>query len=135
MSKRYFSLAEANALLPHLEPMVRNLRDLKLELDNKYYALQQAKFAAGVSHLQGHNSFFAQEAELEFLIFHAQSLLDQIHSTGVEIKEIETGLLDFYSMLNGEEILLCWRLGEDQIRYWHGVHEGFQGRKPIFFDF
>jgi len=136
MTKRYFSLGEANALLSYLEPMMRSLQDLKREIDTKYDALQMAKYEAGVPHLQGHDAFFAQEAALEFLIYNAQSLLDQIHATGVEVKDIEMGLLDFYSLIDeDEEVLLCWRLGEQEIRYWHGVHEGFQSRKPIFFDF
>ena len=56
---------------------------------------------------------------------------EQIDAAGAQIKSLEEGLLDFPSMRDGEDVLLCWKLGEDEIRYWHGVEEGFAGRKPL----
>jgi hypothetical protein len=47
------------------------------------------------------------------------------------VKDLDTGLLDFPAILNDEEVYLCWRLGEDRIRFYHGIHEGFAGRKPL----
>jgi hypothetical protein len=55
----------------------------------------------------------------------------EIDAAGAQIKSLEEGLLDFPSRREGEEVLLCWKLGEDEIRYWHGVDEGFAGRKPL----
>jgi len=60
-----------------------------------------------------------------------QRALETIQATGCLVKDLEMGLLDFPAILNDEEVLLCWRLGEDRIRYYHGVNEGFQGRKPL----
>ena len=60
-----------------------------------------------------------------------QSALEQIQATGCIVKDIEMGLLDFPSRLNGQEVYLCWRLGEDRIRFYHRQDEGFAGRKPI----
>jgi hypothetical protein len=60
-----------------------------------------------------------------------QGALENIHSTGCIVKDLNAGLLDFPSRLNNEEVYLCWRLGEDRIRFYHRQDEGFAGRKPI----
>ena len=60
-----------------------------------------------------------------------QHVLENIMATGCLVKDLEMGLLDFPSILNDEEVLLCWRLGEDRIRFYHGMNEGFAGRKPL----
>lgn len=132
-AKRYFTVQEANALVPELESVLRELQGMKREIQRRHQQLQEAKlqFAGTVS--VSSDAFFAEEAELEFLIFSANSLLGQIGGTGVEIKDIDTGLCDFYALREGVEVLLCWRLGEPEIRYWHGLYEGFIGRRPIDF--
>ncbi len=56
---------------------------------------------------------------------------DLISEAGAQVKSLEDGLLDFPSKRNGEDVLLCWKLGEEEIQYWHGADEGFAGRKPI----
>ena len=60
-----------------------------------------------------------------------QSSLERIHSMGCIVKDLDIGLLDFPSRLNNEDVYLCWRLGEDRIRFYHRQDEGFAGRKPI----
>ncbi|HKO03151.1 MAG TPA: DUF2203 domain-containing protein [Candidatus Acidoferrales bacterium] len=60
-----------------------------------------------------------------------QRALESIQATGCLVKDLEVGLLDFPAILNDEEVLLCWRLGEDRIRYYHSVDEGFSARKPL----
>jgi len=57
--------------------------------------------------------------------------LDAIQELGVLVKDLDTGLVDFPSVRDGEEVLLCWRLGEDEVAYWHGYEDGFAGRRPI----
>ena len=57
--------------------------------------------------------------------------MEQIQAAGVLVKDLDQGLLDFPSLREGEEILLCWHVGEGDIKYWHGLEEGFAGRKPI----
>ena len=57
--------------------------------------------------------------------------LERIHSTGCIVKDLEVGLLDFPARIDGEEVYLCWKLGEDRIRFYHRQDEGFAGRKPI----
>jgi hypothetical protein len=57
--------------------------------------------------------------------------VEGITELGVQVKDLDRGLVDFPSLRDGEEVLLCWHVGEDEIRYWHGVAEGFAGRKPL----
>lgn len=73
------------------------------------------------------------------LIAHAQGLYDAVRSTvdaierlGAEVKDIESGLIDFYSLRDGtQEVLLCWRLGEREITHYHDLQSGFSGRQPV----
>ncbi len=57
--------------------------------------------------------------------------IDSIHRKGEELKDIDLGLVDFPAVINGEEVLLCWKRGEETITHYHGLHDGFAGRKPI----
>jgi hypothetical protein len=61
----------------------------------------------------------------------AKDALAEIDSIGVQVKDIDIGLLDFPCEVEGQIILLCWKMGETSITYWHGTEEGFAGRKPI----
>ena len=72
-----------------------------------------------------------QRLERNRLAESIQAALERIQSTGCVVKDIEVGLLDFPARMNGEDVYLCWRLGEDRIRFYHRQDEGFSGRKPI----
>jgi hypothetical protein len=72
-----------------------------------------------------------QRLERSRLAESIQSALEQIQATGCVVKDLEVGLLDFPARINGEAVYLCWRLGEDRIRFYHSQDEGFSGRKPI----
>ena len=60
-----------------------------------------------------------------------QQTIEKIQEFGCVVKDLDIGLIDFPTLLNGEEVYLCWKLGEPGIQFWHGVDEGFRGRKPI----
>ncbi len=64
-----------------------------------------------------------------------KSSVDDLQSTGVLIKDLDTGLVDFPTLLHGEEVYVCWQFGEKDVNFWHGVHEGFAGRREIDRDF
>ncbi|UJF34447.1 DUF2203 domain-containing protein [Paenibacillus hexagrammi] len=132
MSIKYFSLQEANALIPEMDRQLQAIQALKKQFDMKYSELRRSKeLHAGIQGSNGEDLFFVQEAELEFIQIEARSLIQSFQLQGVELKDIDTGLIDFPAMIDGEEVLLCWKQGEDAIRYYHGVHDGFAGRKPI----
>lgn len=132
--KRYFTVEEANRQLPTIEPLLISLQNLKEGLSAKNRELKAAKAAIGMA--AAPDAFFSEEAEIEFLLLQANGLVGKVHELGAEIKNIDLGLIDFYTIMEGQEAYLCWKLGEPhQIQFWHGLHEGFAGRKPVtFFD-
>jgi hypothetical protein len=127
--KRYFSIEEANRQLPLIEPFLLILQNLKREINLKHRRLQLAKEAVGATSDQ--HSFFADEAEIEFLMMQANYCIERISDYGAELKDVDSGLIDFYTIVEGEEAFLCWKLGEGEIHFWHGLHDGYAGRKSI----
>jgi hypothetical protein len=74
---------------------------------------------------------FRLETELEFLQMEAKTLMASIELKGAELKDLDLGLVDFPGIVDGEEVLLCWRMGEPHIAYYHGLTEGYRGRRPL----
>jgi hypothetical protein len=72
-----------------------------------------------------------QRAEIETHLKLARESIAEIDSIGVQVKDIDAGLLDFPCNLDGEVVLLCWRMGETSIEHWHTMDSGFQGRQPV----
>lgn len=64
-----------------------------------------------------------------------EAAMKRLHALGVQVKDLQMGLVDFPALYRGREVLLCWRLGEPDIAWWHGTEEGFRGRKPVDEDF
>jgi hypothetical protein len=129
---KLFSLDEANALLPRLEPLMHRLREMRQELRRHQQAV--AEFQARASRNGGGSAggqFAHAKAETERLAAQIHEGVRQIESWGCVVKDLDLGLVDFLWRRGREEVFLCWRLGERDIRFWHGLHEGFAGRKPI----
>jgi hypothetical protein len=127
MSDRTFTLDEAQALLPVLESLLRaaiQAKKLMDEVDAEMQALHHRMFleVLPLARRKGERSRAEQGAK---------DALAEIDSMGVQVKDLGIGLLDFPCEVEGQKILLCWKLGEKAIAYWHGVEEGFAGRKPI----
>jgi len=72
-----------------------------------------------------------RKAEREKAIQHAKDAVAEIHATGVQVKDLDIGLLDFPCRVDGEIVLLCWKMGEPTITHWHSTEEGYSGRRPI----
>jgi hypothetical protein len=68
---------------------------------------------------------------LDALVQRAKDALEEIDAIGVQVKDLDTGLLDFPCLLEGETVLLCWKRGEERIEFWHRIEDGFAGRQPI----
>jgi hypothetical protein len=133
MSDRTFTLDEAQSLLPVLESLLRNTitsKKLMEEVDGEMQALSQRIFVNGGTRVDvvatAHRK--AQRAKAEQ---RAKDALAEIDSIGVQVKDLDIGLLDFPCEVDGEIVLLCWKMGEPSISHWHGTTEGFAGRKPI----
>lgn len=132
MTRKYFSLAEANALLPSVRADLEALKKIKRELEHKFYSLHKLQSAPTDNQQAGSDDpFFKLECEIEFLQMEAHTHVSNVHRLGAELKDVGIGLVDFPALMNGAEVLLCWRLGEEQISFYHSRENGFMGRKPI----
>lgn len=132
MVEREFTLEEANAAVVELRPVVQRM----VEHGRKLAAAQREQREL-VTRIAG-NGGDMQPSDLRELAETIQGEADaiaacaqEIDAAGAQIKSLEEGLLDFPSRREGEQVLLCWKLGEDEIRFWHGIDEGFAGRKPL----
>jgi hypothetical protein len=133
MPNRSFTLQEAQGLLPILESLLRTAIDGKKlieEVDAEMQEVAHRVFLNGgtllnIIHLAH------RKAQREKAIQRAKDAVAEIHATGVQVKDLDIGLLDFPCIVDRETLLLCWKLGEKKITHWHGTTEGFAGRKPI----
>lgn len=133
MAERTFTLDEAQDLLPVLESLLRTALDGKKfveSVDTELQELAHRVFLRG-GILVNIVGMARRKAEREKTIQRVKDALAEIDATGVQVKDLEIGLLDFPCEVDGQTVLLCWKLGEKGITHWHGVSEGFAGRKPI----
>ncbi|HEY1410107.1 MAG TPA: DUF2203 domain-containing protein [Promineifilum sp.] len=122
---RYFTVDEANALLPELEPLVGRLLELRAKVSTD--GREMGELLADL-----HSDVGGPVAsELVRSFDEIDTLVSQIASYGCVLKSLEAGLLDFLSEREGRDVYLCWRYGEPSIRYFHELHTGFQGRRPL----
>ena len=129
---RYFTPDEANAALEEVRPLAERLvahRRSMLEAQARQEALGQRIAANGGGIDPGEPAGAAEEVERAMEAI--AELVDEIQALGAQVKDLDTGLLDFPTLREGEEALLCWRVGEEDIRYWHGLDDGFAGRQPL----
>lgn len=130
---RTFTLAEAETLLPVLESLLRSAIESKSlieEVDGEMQALANRIFVNGGT-LVDVPKVARRKAEREKALQKAKDVVAEIDATGVQVKDLDIGLLDFPCVVGEEIILLCWKLGEKGITHWHSQEEGFAGRKPI----
>ncbi|MBZ5515577.1 MAG: DUF2203 domain-containing protein [Acidobacteriia bacterium] len=133
MADRYFKREEAEELLPLIDHCLRQARDSKERVEGLDRELAQASariMALGGS-LPAYRKLVATREQREKLVAQLQEAMNQIQETGCLVKDLDEGLVDFPTLREGEEVYLCWKLGEERIGYWHGVEEGFAGRKPL----
>lgn len=130
---KIFTLREAQALVPKLEPLLRTAVKAKAEVKEVDEELQG--LAARITMSGGMEIDAGGVAEMKVRKMGAfqalQRCVEEIEDTGCLLKDLEQGLLDFPAMLGDREVYLCWKLGEEQIEYWHHVEDGFAGRKRI----
>jgi hypothetical protein len=133
MSIRTFTLPEAQTLLPILESLLKTAigsKQLVEDVDNELQEIAHRVFLNGGTLIRV-VEVARRKAEREKAIQRAKDAVAEIHATGVQVKDLDIGLLDFPCKVDGEIVLLCWKLGEDKIAHWHSTDEGFAGRKPI----
>ena len=127
---RTFTPAEANSALSEVRPLAERMVAVRArlqELQGEQREVVQIIAGNGSGYAVSEarsDEFAAAAAELE-------TCLEALTELGVQVKDIDAGLLDFPAVREGEDVLLCWRLGEDSVEWWHGLEEGFAGRRPI----
>lgn len=133
MSDRTFTLDEAHSLLPVLESLLRTAitgKKVMEEFEAEMQALTHRIFLNGGTRVDV-VAVARRKAERAKAEQRAKDALAEIDSIGVQVKDIDTGLLDFPCQVEGRIVLLCWKMGEASITHWHSPEEGFAGRKPI----
>jgi len=130
---RLFTLTEAERARLELEPLLVEAMDCRKKLAG--FDKDLAAVAARIMMMGGmivpYGKLSEVRAQHQQLAETFKSALNRILETGCVVKDLELGLLDFPSLINNEEVFLCWKLGEDRIRFYHRQDEGFAGRKPL----
>jgi hypothetical protein len=121
---RHFTVDEANALLPRLEPLLQQLREAKDELTD-------AEAHELLSDASTGNGGGEPGRQVGAAFLEVRRLLGALEESGIVLRDIDRGLLDFPALEGEREIYLCWELGEDEIAYWHDVSSGYGGRQPL----
>ncbi len=125
MTVRYFTREEANELLAELKPLMGRLLEMRAKTVR---TSRQLETLLAEPHLDFGGPVPTALAQ-DFVII--EDLLNQIRSYGCVVKNLEAGLIDFLAKINGRDVYLCWRYGEEQIAYYHDLHTGFQGRRAL----
>lgn len=134
MSKfKTFTLEEAKSLLPVLKSLLHRAMEGKRLIEEIEKELEGTRHRILLSGglLVNVPAIVRRRAERDKALQDTKDVLAEIEAIGVQIKDLDIGLLDFPCMVDDEVVLLCWKAGEDTIQFWHGLEEGFQGRKPI----
>ena len=128
-----FTLDEAQALVPVLESLLKRAIEAKTAaeaIEQDRQRLAQRVFLTGGMHIDV-VEVGRQRTAMEALIQRAKDAVAEIDAIGVQVKDLDTGLLDFPFSLDGDVVLLCWKMGETRITHWHTVEAGFRGRQPV----
>jgi hypothetical protein len=129
---RYFTPDEANEALDQVRPLTEELVEQRRALAalQKEQAVLTARIAGNGGDLEPRELQEVQE-RLDAAVAGIARCVARIHDVGALVKDLDEGLVDFPARREGEDVLLCWRLGEDEVAFWHGLEEGFSGRRPL----
>lgn len=131
--QKTFTLDEAHTLLPVLRSLIKRAMEDKGLLESIEKEFQDLKHRILLSGglLVDAPAVAKRRAERDRAFQDIKDALAEIDAIGVQVKDLDIGLLDFPCAVGDEIVLLCWKYGEDKIEFWHGMEEGFRGRKPI----
>ena len=130
---RFFTLSQAEKLLPQLESAIRAAILHKSEFEraeSEWQSFSRRLLETGGMQVD-RSRVMAQKTRRESAANELKNSIERVQEFGCIVKDLDIGLIDFPTLLNGQEVYLCWKLGENGIQFWHGVHEGFRGRKAI----
>ena len=128
-----FTIDEAQSLLPLLEALLKRAIDGKQaaeKIESNLSELARRIYLSGGMKVDP-ASVIKQRGELEAQMKQVRETISEIDEIGVQVKDIDSGLLDFPCRLDDQVVLLCWRMGETSIEHWHTMEAGFNGRQPV----
>jgi hypothetical protein len=133
VADRYFSPGEVEALIPTLTRLMSDVREAHAEASavRERQDAEQRRIALVGGGVIDQRSWRTDRESLQRLTARVQAGLEQVQELGGVIKDIGLGLVDFPHRRRGETVNLCWKLGEHEIRFWHGLDEGYTARKPL----
>lgn len=133
--KQYFTAEEANQRLPLVRVIVQDIVDLHKDVHERRERLNRIRQLPGASKRDEetlHSEELRQtELEIDRDIVRLDAFVEELRELGCELKDRHNGLIDFLTLVDGREAYLCWKLGEDEIAYWHELDAGFQGRQSL----
>ena len=134
---KLFTLAQAQSLIPRVDRLLREAIALKSEFVQAEHAFQS--FGERIMLMGGmivdREQFLQAKTRRQSEGDRLRNAVEQLQNLGCLVKDLDTGLVDFPTLFRGQEVYLCWKLGEPSIEFWHGVDQGFRGRKAIDRDF
>lgn len=122
IGKKYFTVEEANCALPYVSRVIDDVIIIYSDIVDLRRLLEHDDLSAEASQI---------ERKYEQAMDRLGALVDELHAVGVELKDFERGLVDFPSIYEDREVLLCWHRGEDHVGYWHELDAGFGGRQSV----
>lgn len=134
---RFFTLLEAEKFLPEVERLLRSLIHFKEDYEQNDGELMQInrRIALAGGMVPPWNRIAHLRTQKDTAARALKSAMERIQEIGCQLKDVETGLIDFPTLYRDQEVYLCWKLGESGIAYWHHVEDGFRGRRPIDSEF
>jgi hypothetical protein len=133
VAARTFTPSEANSALAQVRPLAERMVELRARLAALEGEQRDVvRLIAGNGHGDGIGE--ARSPEFNRLRGELEQCVTELGDLGVQIKDVESGLLDFPALREGADVLLCWRVGEDAVEWWHGLEDGFAGRRPVDWD-
>lgn len=132
---RFFTVDQANAAIERIDDVLARAQKLTAELRNVRDQLVDLRIIWGTTIMDpkcpDYDEYEAYQGKFVERKEQLGHVLDEVHHVGCEVKDVELGLVDFHSKGRSEPVYLCWQRGEQRVQFWHGVHDGFQGRQPI----
>lgn len=128
---KVFTPKEANALLPELSRLILDLREQRSLIEKKEAEIDALELVTEENSEPGYAGINREVERLNQLIADFNAKVDALHGHGCFLKDVDTGLVDFYAVMEGKVVYLCWMFGEEAVTHWHEVGEGFASREPL----
>jgi len=133
--RKYFTVEEANRMLPLVRSIVRDIVELYEDVHERRERLARVRQSPGSSGRDETSPYSEElqqiEQDIDRDIRRLKDYSDELQKLGVELKDPVIGLVDFYAKMDGRDVYLCWKLDEDEVAYWHDLDAGFGGRQPL----